>query len=186
MSDGGFETDKMVKNKKTRLFGNVKNPFTGVYTSYPSVSNDKEDVYVNSSVDINPIHGVVNGEDCSSNIYMSQDDIDSMITKLRAISGRPFGEANPVLDMKDYIQNQKISNNHESIILSNARQEISKKKNSSIKKESSKKKNSIENFTSINIAGKIQEASETYRCIDCSKREKCKLDAQGSLDLCKR
>jgi len=28
-----------------------------------------------------------------------QDDIDSMITRLRAISGRPFGEANPVLDM---------------------------------------------------------------------------------------
>ncbi|MCX9084273.1 MAG: type II/IV secretion system ATPase subunit [Candidatus Methanoperedens sp.] len=57
------------------------------------------DVYVNSPADINPIHVVVEGEECSSNIYLSQDDIDSMITRLRAISGRPFGEANPVLDM---------------------------------------------------------------------------------------
>jgi type IV secretory pathway ATPase VirB11/archaellum biosynthesis ATPase len=57
------------------------------------------DVYVNSPADINPIHVVVDGEECSSNIYLSQDDIDSMITRLRAISGRPFGEANPVLDM---------------------------------------------------------------------------------------
>ena len=57
------------------------------------------DVYVNSPADINPIHVVVDGEECFSNIYLSQDDIDSMITRFRAISGRPFGEANPVLDM---------------------------------------------------------------------------------------
>jgi len=57
------------------------------------------DVYVNSPADINPIHISVDGEECISNIYLSQDDIDSMITRFRAISGRPFGEANPVLDM---------------------------------------------------------------------------------------
>lgn len=57
------------------------------------------DVYVNSPADINPIHIAVGGEECISNIYLSQDDIDSMITRFRAISGRPFGEANPVLDM---------------------------------------------------------------------------------------
>ncbi len=57
------------------------------------------DIYVNSPADINPIHVVVDGEECSSNIYLSQEDIDSMITRFRAISVRPFGEANPVLDM---------------------------------------------------------------------------------------
>jgi len=57
------------------------------------------DVYVNSPADTNPIHVVIDGEECSSNIFLSQDDIDSMITRFRAISGRPFGEANPVLDM---------------------------------------------------------------------------------------
>jgi flagellar protein FlaI len=57
------------------------------------------DVYVNSPADINPIHISVEGEECISNIYLSQEDIDSMITRFRVISGRPFGEANPVLDM---------------------------------------------------------------------------------------
>ncbi|HIH44052.1 MAG TPA: type II/IV secretion system ATPase subunit [Candidatus Methanoperedenaceae archaeon] len=57
------------------------------------------DVYANAPVDINPLHIVVEGEECVSNIFFSQDDIDSMITRFRAISGRPFGEANPVLDM---------------------------------------------------------------------------------------
>ncbi len=57
------------------------------------------DVYVNSPADLNPIHVAVDGEECISNIYLSQEDIDSMITRFRAISGRPFGEANPVLDM---------------------------------------------------------------------------------------
>ncbi|HEY9205318.1 MAG TPA: ATPase, T2SS/T4P/T4SS family [Candidatus Methanoperedens sp.] len=57
------------------------------------------DVYVNAPSDINPIHVVVDGEECLSNIYLSQDDIDSMITRFRAISGRPFGESNPVMDM---------------------------------------------------------------------------------------
>ncbi len=57
------------------------------------------DVYVNAPSDVNPVHIVVDGEECLSNIYLSQADIDSMITRFRAISGRPFGEANPVLDM---------------------------------------------------------------------------------------
>ena len=75
------------------------------------------DVYVNSPADINPIHVVVDGEECSSNIYLSQDDIDSMITRFRAISGRPFGEANPVLDMDlpEY-QDKSISNRRSAII----------------------------------------------------------------------
>ncbi|VVB93430.1 Type II/IV secretion system protein [uncultured archaeon] len=54
---------------------------------------------MNAPSDINPVHIVVDGEECLSNIFLSQDDIDSMITRFRAISGRPFGEASPVLDM---------------------------------------------------------------------------------------
>lgn len=74
-------------------------------------------------------------------------------------------------DKVDFFQKSKISNNHESIISKNAKCEISKKKKS------------IRNFRNINIAGKIQK---TYKCIDCLKKEKCKLEAQGSLDLCKK
>jgi flagellar protein FlaI len=58
-----------------------------------------EDAYVNAPVGFNPLHVVVDGEECTSNIYLSEPDVESMISRLRAISGRPFSEANPVLDM---------------------------------------------------------------------------------------
>lgn len=74
-------------------------------------------------------------------------------------------------DNVDYFQKSKISNNYDSIISKTAKCEISKKKKS------------IENFRNINIVGKIQE---TYKCFYCLKKEKCKLEAQGSLDLCKK
>lgn len=58
-----------------------------------------EDAYVNAPVGLNPLHVVVDGEECTSNIYLSEPDVESMISRLRAISGRPFSEASPVLDM---------------------------------------------------------------------------------------
>ncbi|NYT19836.1 MAG: type II/IV secretion system ATPase subunit, partial [Methanosarcinales archaeon] len=58
------------------------------------------DVYVNAPADINPVHVVVDGDECITNIFLSQDDLDSMVSRFRAISGRPFGEATPVLEME--------------------------------------------------------------------------------------
>jgi archaeal flagellar protein FlaI len=58
-----------------------------------------EDAYVNSPVGFSPLHVVVDGEECTSNVFLSEADVESMISRLRAISGRPFSEANPVLDM---------------------------------------------------------------------------------------
>ena len=58
-----------------------------------------EDAYVNSPVGLSPLHVVVDGEECTSNVFLSEADVESMISRLRAISGRPFSEANPVLDM---------------------------------------------------------------------------------------
>jgi len=58
-----------------------------------------EDAYVNAPVGLNPLHVVVDGEECTSNVFLSEADVESMISRLRAISGRPFSEANPVLDM---------------------------------------------------------------------------------------
>lgn len=57
------------------------------------------DVYVNAPADLNPVHVVLDGEECISNIYLSQEDMESMVSRLRSISGRPFGEATPVLEM---------------------------------------------------------------------------------------
>lgn len=59
-----------------------------------------QDAYVNAPVGVTPLHVVVDGEECTSNLYLSESDVESMISRLRAISGRPFSEASPVLDME--------------------------------------------------------------------------------------
>jgi len=61
--------------------------------------NNIQDVYINAPVENNPIHLIVNGEEYSSNIYLSTIDIDALASRFRTFSGRPFSEANPVLDM---------------------------------------------------------------------------------------
>lgn len=58
-----------------------------------------EDAYVNAPVGSTPLHLVVDGEECTSNVFLSEADVESLISRLRAISGRPFSEASPVLDM---------------------------------------------------------------------------------------
>ena len=58
-----------------------------------------QDVYVNAPVENNPLHLVVNGEEFSSNIYLSNDDVEALASRFRSLSGRPFSEAIPTLDM---------------------------------------------------------------------------------------
>lgn len=58
-----------------------------------------EDAYVNAPVGDLPLHVVVDGEECTSNVFLSEADVESTISRLRALSGRPFSEASPVLDM---------------------------------------------------------------------------------------
>lgn len=58
-----------------------------------------QDVYVNAPVENNPLHLVVNGEEYSSNIYLSTDDVEALASRFRSLSGRPFSEAIPTLDM---------------------------------------------------------------------------------------
>jgi len=57
------------------------------------------DVYINAPADTNPVHVVMEGEECTSNVFLSQDDLDSLVSRFRTISGRPFGEAVPVLEL---------------------------------------------------------------------------------------
>ena len=57
------------------------------------------DVYINAPADTNPVHVVMDGEECASNVYLSQDDLDALVSRFRAISGRPFVEAVPVLEL---------------------------------------------------------------------------------------
>jgi len=57
------------------------------------------DIYINAPADTNPVHVVMDGEECASNVFLSQDDLDALVSRFRTISGRPFGEAIPVLEL---------------------------------------------------------------------------------------
>ncbi len=62
-----------------------------------------QDVYVNAPVTNNPLHIVLDGEEYTSNVYLSVGDIDALSSRFRTLSGRAFSEASPVLDM--YLEN---------------------------------------------------------------------------------
>lgn len=57
-----------------------------------------QDVYVNAPVQNNPLHVVLNGDEYTTNIFLSYQDIDALSSRFRSMSGRPFSEATPVLD----------------------------------------------------------------------------------------
>ncbi|MBI5553617.1 MAG: Flp pilus assembly complex ATPase component TadA [Candidatus Diapherotrites archaeon] len=63
--------------------------------------NDKRltDLYVDAPIGQRPLY-VVHSEfgQCQTNILYSNEEAQSMISKMRAMSGRPFDEAHPILD----------------------------------------------------------------------------------------
>ncbi|MCL7412382.1 MAG: type II/IV secretion system ATPase subunit [ANME-2 cluster archaeon] len=93
--------DIRLKPDQITVFADILAKYTTGLGILEDVLSDARvtDIYVNAPVDTNPVHVVIEGEECSSNIYLSQDDVDTMISRFRALSGRPFGEANPILDM---------------------------------------------------------------------------------------
>ncbi len=58
-----------------------------------------QDIYVNAPVANNPLHLVLDGEEYTSNIFLSHGDIEALSSRFRTLSGRAFSEAAPVLDM---------------------------------------------------------------------------------------
>ncbi len=58
-----------------------------------------QDIYIDSPCGETPVY--INHRDfqeCETNIYMSEEELEALISKLRLISKRPFSEAHPVLD----------------------------------------------------------------------------------------
>ncbi len=59
-----------------------------------------QDIYIDAPVGRSPVHIYHSEyEECLTNIYMTAEDIESIVSRFRAISGRPFSEADPVLDL---------------------------------------------------------------------------------------
>lgn len=59
-----------------------------------------QDIYVDAPIGKTPVHIYHRDhEECITNIFLTPDDSESLISKFRSISGRPFSEADPILDM---------------------------------------------------------------------------------------
>jgi len=58
-----------------------------------------QDIYVNAPVMNNPLHIILDGEEYTSNIYFSEGDVEALSSRFRSLSGRPFSEGSPILDM---------------------------------------------------------------------------------------
>ncbi len=59
------------------------------------------DIYINAPANEAPLcvnHSTYG--DCVTNIYLTEDDAEALVSKFRARSGRPFSEAMPVLDLE--------------------------------------------------------------------------------------
>ncbi len=58
-----------------------------------------QDIYINAPVSNNPLHIVWNGEEYTTNIYFSENDVEALSSRFRSLSGTPFSEASPILDL---------------------------------------------------------------------------------------
>ena len=59
-----------------------------------------QDIYIDAPVGRTPVHLYHQDyEECLTNVFLAPDDAESLISRFRAISGRPFSEADPVLDL---------------------------------------------------------------------------------------
>jgi flagellar protein FlaI len=59
-----------------------------------------QDIYIDAPVGKSSVH-IYHGdyEECLTNVYLTQEAAESLSSRFRAISGRPFSEADPVLDL---------------------------------------------------------------------------------------
>ncbi len=99
---------KLIEEKNIRLTQSHIEQLSTIFAKYTAglgiledllEDHHIQDVYVNAPVAYNPLHLVLNGEEHTSNIFLSNDDIEALSSRFRTESGRAFSEAAPVLDM---------------------------------------------------------------------------------------
>jgi type IV secretory pathway ATPase VirB11/archaellum biosynthesis ATPase len=80
---------------------NIVTRYTVGYGIMEILLSDKQvtDVYVDSPLGMRPIYLVHSkyGQ-CQTNVVFSEDEASSLVSRFRALSGRPFDEAHPILD----------------------------------------------------------------------------------------
>ncbi len=76
--------------------------FTAGFGIVETILEDEkiQDVYIDAPVGENPVHVYHQDfEECLTNIYIDQKAARVLSSRFRAVSGRPFSEANPTLDL---------------------------------------------------------------------------------------
>ncbi|MEM3207602.1 MAG: type II/IV secretion system ATPase subunit, partial [Halobacteria archaeon] len=58
-----------------------------------------QDIYANAPVAKNPLQVVLEEGEATTNITLSEEDAEALASRFRSLSGRPFSEATPVLDL---------------------------------------------------------------------------------------
>ncbi len=90
-----------LSSKDVRFLANILARHTVGYGILELLLMDKRitDIYVDAPLGSKPVYLVhSNYGQCQSNVVLSTDDALSLVSKFRAMSGRPFDESHPVLD----------------------------------------------------------------------------------------
>ncbi len=113
-----FAKQVLISNIEEEIDIDMVNKLSTVFSQYTTgfgildhlLSDPRiQDIYVNNPVTVNPIHLVVDGEEYTSNIFLSPDDIEALSSRFRTLSGRAFSEASPILDMELPTYNTRIA-----------------------------------------------------------------------------
>lgn len=101
ISDFSKEMNLSISASRIEYLSDIFSRYTAGFGILEDLLNDKriQDIYVNAPVINNSLHIVLDGEEYTSNIYLSNADIESLASRFRTLSGRAFSEAAPVLDM---------------------------------------------------------------------------------------
>lgn len=85
---------------------NILARYTGGFGILEVLLTDEkvQDIYINSPIGTTPIYiGHDDFEECETNVIPTREDAESWATRFRLLSGRPFDEANPVLDTELFV-----------------------------------------------------------------------------------
>ena len=101
ISNFSKEMNLSISASRIEYLSDIFSRYTAGFGILEDLLTDKriQDVYVNAPVMNNPLHIVLDGEEYTSNVYLSNGDIDALSSRFRTLSGRAFSEAAPVLDM---------------------------------------------------------------------------------------
>ncbi|MEA2053747.1 MAG: type II/IV secretion system ATPase subunit [Candidatus Thermoplasmatota archaeon] len=96
------EEGLMFNNEKLETLSDIFAKYTAGFGILEDLLLDEkiQDIYINAPVANNPLHIILEGEEYTSNIYFSEGDVEALSSRFRSLSGRPFSEGAPILDME--------------------------------------------------------------------------------------